>query len=159
MTALVWNILLALAWTMMTGAFTFENLTLGMVIGFIAFSATRRMPGVPSYSRRSLRALGLAGYLGRELVLANVRVAIDVVRPHGALTPAVLDVPLDARTDAEITLLAALITLTPGSTAIGISRDRRTMFVHMTNLGRADAELARQQVKQGFERRVLEVMR
>jgi multicomponent Na+:H+ antiporter subunit E len=82
-----------------------------------------------------------------------------MLRPTGSLRPAVIDVPLTARTDAEIALLAACVTLTPGSTAIALSADRTVMYVHLTNLGGGDFESARRSIKSGFERRILEILR
>jgi multicomponent Na+:H+ antiporter subunit E len=159
MNALIWNILLALVWTMVTGEFTPRSFLLGFLVGFVVLLLTHYVPGVPRYSWRPLRAVELGLYTAWQLVLANIRVAIDVSRPSRLLRPAVIDVPLDVKTDTEITLVAALITLTPGTTAVGLSRDRRTLYVHMTNLGAADVEEARRQIKDGFEQRVLEVMR
>jgi multicomponent Na+:H+ antiporter subunit E len=64
---------------------------------------------------------------------------------------------LDARTDAEIMLVANLISLTPGTLSLDISEDRRVLYIHVMFLD--DIEKTRQQIKQGLERRVLEVMR
>ena len=159
MTNFVWNLLLALAWTAITGTLTPENLALGMIVGFIALSATRPVQGLPGYSKRLWKALELALYVACELVLSNLRVALDVVRGPDGIRPAVVDIPLTARSDTEITLLAAVLTLTPGTTAIAVSPDRQTMYVHLANLRRQDVGRAREHIKSGFERRVLEVLR
>lgn len=159
MTTIVLNLLLALVWTAITGTFTAENFALGLLVGFVALAATRSVPGLPSYSRRSVNAALLGLYVGYELVLSNMRVALDILRGPASQHPAVIDVPLDVRTDVEITLLAAAITLTPGTTAIGVSPDQRTMYVHLTNLRGNDVASARASIKAGFERRVLEVFR
>jgi multicomponent Na+:H+ antiporter subunit E len=66
-------------------------------------------------------------------------------------------VPLDARTDIEITVLANLITMTPGSLAIDVSDDRRVMFVHSMFVD--DPEAFRRSIKESLERRVLELLR
>jgi multicomponent Na+:H+ antiporter subunit E len=66
-------------------------------------------------------------------------------------------VPLSARSDLEIFVVANLLSLTPGSLSVDLSRDRRTLYVHIMFLD--DPEKARQQIKDGLERRVLEVMR
>jgi multicomponent Na+:H+ antiporter subunit E len=72
--------------------------------------------------------------------------------------PGVIAVPLDARTDAEITLLANLITLTPGTLSIDVSADRKVLYIHTMDLG-DDPVRFRREIKEGFERRLLEVMR
>ncbi|MGD9115245.1 MAG: Na+/H+ antiporter subunit E, partial [Desulfobacterales bacterium] len=65
--------------------------------------------------------------------------------------------PLDARTDVEIMLVANLISLTPGTLSLDLSDDGRVLYIHVMFLD--DIEKTRQQIKQGLERRVLEVMR
>ena len=66
-------------------------------------------------------------------------------------------VPLDAETDVEITLLANLITMTPGSLSIDVSDDRGVIYVHSMFID--DPEEFRRTIKDDFERRVLELLR
>jgi multicomponent Na+:H+ antiporter subunit E len=73
--------------------------------------------------------------------------------------PGVVAIPLDARTDAEIVLLANLITLTPGSVSLDLSEDRRVLYVHAMYIDGGDVEAYRRAVKEGLERRVLELLR
>ncbi|MDA1010241.1 MAG: Na+/H+ antiporter subunit E [Chloroflexi bacterium] len=158
MNPLVWNILLALAWIAITGSFTALNFALGLAIGFVAIIVSQRIPGVPRYTRRSWHVLALAFYIGWEIVLSNIRVTRDLFAV-ARTRPALISVPIQARTDAEVTLLAALVTLTPGSTAIDLSPDGTHMFVHVTNLPDGGVEEARRVIQEGFERRILEVLR
>jgi multicomponent Na+:H+ antiporter subunit E len=73
------------------------------------------------------------------------------------LKPGVIAVPLDAKSDSEITLLSVLVTLTPGTLSIDVSADRRFLYVHTLFID--DLEEARRSIKTGIERRLLEVMR
>ena len=73
--------------------------------------------------------------------------------------PGVVAIPLDARTDVEITLLANLITLTPGSVSLDLSEDRRVLYVHAMYIVGGDVDAYRRAVKEGLERRVLELLR
>lgn len=73
--------------------------------------------------------------------------------------PGVVAIPLDARTDVEITLLANLITLTPGSVSLDLSEDRRVLYVHAMYIDGGDVEAYRRSIKEGLERRVLELLR
>jgi multicomponent Na+:H+ antiporter subunit E len=101
---------------------------------------------------RAVRAIGLAAFFAWELVLANVRVAADVMRPRTGIQPAVVAIPLDITTDAEILLLSMLINITPGSVTIDLSDDRRTLYVHVMHM--TSAEASRREIKHGLERRV-----
>ena len=98
------------------------------------------------------RAVGLAGFFIWELLVANVRVAADVLSPRTSIQPAVVAIPLDITSDAEILLLSALINITPGSVTIDLSADRRTLFVHVMHM--TSPEASRREIKTGFEQRV-----
>jgi multicomponent Na+:H+ antiporter subunit E len=101
--------------------------------------------------------LGFALFYVWELILANLRVAYDVLTPKPRIRPGVLAIPLQAKTDAEITMLANLITLTPGSVSLDVSSDRRFLYLHAMYI--ADVEKYRESIKEQMERRVLEVLR
>jgi multicomponent Na+:H+ antiporter subunit E len=103
-------------------------------------------------ARRGFRAVVLAVFFARELVVANLRVALDVLRPMEHLRPAVVAIPLDITSDAEILLLSMLINITPGSVTVDLSEDRKTLYVHVMHV--ESAEQSRHDVKVGFERRV-----
>ncbi len=98
------------------------------------------------------RAAALASFFAWELLVANVRVAADVLRPRTAIQPAVVAIPLDITSNAEILLLSALINITPGSVTIDLSEDRRTLFVHVMHM--TSPETSRVEIKTGFEQRV-----
>ena len=102
--------------------------------------------------RKVAHAIGLAAFFAWELLVANVRVALDVLRPRLAIRPAVVAIPLDITSDAEILLLSALINVTPGSVTIDLSDDRRTLFVHVMHM--TTPETSRVEIKTGFEQRV-----
>jgi multicomponent Na+:H+ antiporter subunit E len=79
--------------------------------------------------------------------------------PESYVCPGVVAIPLDARTDLEIALLANLITLTPGSVSLDLSEDRQVLYVHAMYIDGGDVEAYRRSVKDGLERRVLELLR
>jgi len=157
MKGLFWNVALALAWIAVTGDISPSNLFLGFALGFLVMVVMRRAVGVPDYGTRVLRVIGLMLFFLWELVKANLRVAYDVLTPPLYIRPAVIAVPLDARTDLEITLLANMITLTPGTLTLDVSADRSTLYVHA--MYGENPEAVRRSIKQGFERRLLEVLR
>ena len=100
---------------------------------------------------RTVQALRLAAFFAMELLLANFRVAADVLRGN-RMEPAVVAIPLDITSDGEILLLSMLINITPGSVTIDLSDDRRTLYVHVMHMKTADE--TRREIKDGFERRV-----
>lgn len=157
MNGLLLNILLALAWAALTGDFSASSLLSGFAIGFLLILFSQRIMSGPNYIRKVWRILELLVFLLYEILVSNVRVAIDVLRPTASLRPGIIAVPLDAQTDVEITLLVNLVMLTPGTLAIDVTSDRRELYLHTMNAD--DPAMVRAQIKDGFERRVLGVLR
>lgn len=157
MTALLWNILLALIWVAMSGQFTPGNFVVGLGLGLLLLIFTRRAVGSPNYIRKIGQVLNLALFFVWELILANLRVAYDVVTPRHHMRPGVIGVPLAARTDLEITVLSSMISLTPGTLSLDVSADRKILYIHAMYID--DVNAVRRKIKDGFERRVLEVLR
>jgi multicomponent Na+:H+ antiporter subunit E len=140
-----------------TGAFTPANFIAGFGLGLLVLYFTRRAVGAPEYITKVRLAIGLVIFFLKEMMIANLRVAYEVLTPRHNRRPGVVAVPLDARTDAEITLLANLITLTPGTLSLDVSADRSFLYVHAMYVD--DVNDVKRQIKDGFERRLLEVMR
>lgn len=150
------NLLLALAWVGLNGHFTLETLVAGTVLGRVVLLVLAKGQVLPSAEVRRLdSALSLLGYLLWQIVLANFRLTRDVLRIHHRMRPGVIQLPLTVTTDGEILLLAAMINITPGSVALDVTPDRRTMYVHVMNI--TTPEEARREIKNGFERRILKL--
>ncbi len=109
------------------------------------------------YKSRQIGVLVLF-YL-KELVAASLRVACEVLTPQDHMQPAVVAIPLEAETELEITLLANFITLTPGTLSIDVSADRKTLYVHEVYVESGDTDKVRQQIKDGFEKKILKITR
>ena len=149
---LLGSILLALVWAALQGEISLGILVVGYVVGYAILALLARGGVMPStLASRTARALELAAFFARELVVANFRVAADVVRGT-RIEPAVVAIPLDITTDGEILLLSMLINITPGSVTIDLSDDRRSLYVHVMHMTSPDA--TRREIKDGFERRV-----
>ena len=149
---LLGSILLALAWAALQGELTLTNLVVGYVIGYGVLALLARGGVMPAtLASRTTHAVALAAFFARELLVANFRVAADVLGRH-RIQPAVVGIPLDVTSDGEILLLSMLINITPGSVTIDLSDDRQTLYVHVMHMQSADA--TRREIKDGFERRV-----
>lgn len=151
------NILLALAWGLMTGSFTAPNLILGFVLGMGALYLIREQVGSLGYFRRAGRILSLALLFLYELLLSAWKVAVLVMSPKMDLKPGIFAYPLKVDRDFEITLLANLITLTPGTLSVDVSEDRSILYVHAVDC--SDPDSTRQDIAKGFERKIMEAFR
>jgi multicomponent Na+:H+ antiporter subunit E len=155
---LLGNMLLALAWAALQGEFSLATLLTGHVLGYLVLLSLVKggvLPPSP-YVGKVYRAIALAGFFLWELVRANLRLALDVATPSYQMKPGIVAIPLEATRDAEILLLAMMINLTPGSVALDVSDDRTLMYVHVMYMESPDA--ARAEIKDGFERRIMELL-
>lgn len=151
------NILLAFAWAMAHGSLDIRHLTVGFLLGFVVLAIAGALFGHNVYARKMIAILRLTLTFLWHLLIANFRVAADVLSPSHRMRPAVIAVPLDVTTDQEITLLANMITLTPGSLTLDVSKDRRVLYVHVAYA--ADVERARREIKDSYEAPLLRVTR
>lgn len=157
MKAFWWNVALALVWAFAFGEMTLASLTIGFVLGFLVLWLTQGLLDTTSYCLRIPKLIEFIGFFLWELLLANLRVAYDVLTPRHHMRPGIICLPLDAETDMEITMLANLITLTPGTLSLDVSEDRKILFIHSMYISDPESDAAK--IKQGFERRLLEVVR
>lgn len=148
---------LALVWAAVTGAFTLLNLLLGAVIGAMAVLFIRDRVEHPHMMRRFVRTLSLAALFFYELALSAARVAMLVISPgmKKRLSPGIIAYPLSVTSDLQITLLANLITLTPGTLSVDVSDDRKTLYIHVLEMNDREDVIA--SIKNGFEARIIEV--
>ncbi len=157
MKTFLFNLLLALAWTAITGYFYPGNFIFGFILAFMILRSVQERGASSRYFQKVASVTRFIGFFAKELIKANLRVAYDVMTPKHHMRPGVVAIPLDVRTDAEITLLANLITLTPGTLSLDVSSDRKTLYIHAMYI--KDTEETRRSVKEGFERRVMEIFR
>jgi len=157
MNLLLINLLLMLAWVFVTSSFSEVNLLFGFLLGLVAIFLIREQVGTISYLVRIRRIISLALLFLKELVLSAVRVAVLVLRPNMNLKPGIFAFPLTVDRDFEIALLANMITLTPGTLSVDVSPDRRFLYVHAVNC--SDIEAGKEDIANGFERKILEAFR
>jgi multicomponent Na+:H+ antiporter subunit E len=152
-----WNLLLAATWVMMSGSFGLLNYIFGFVIGYVVILLmSRSVSALTDYPRRLPRTIYFLLYFIGELIKANIKVAIDIITPTFLGKPGVIGVELDAKTNLEITLIANVISLTPGTLSLDVSADKKILFVHVMYLINEDE--VRAELKD-LEQRLLKVMR
>ncbi len=150
------NILLAIIWVVLTNQFTPTNFVAGFLLAYLLIGLTERVIGDGRYFVRIRHVISFGLFFVYELVLASVRVLGTVLSPRPEVKPGIVAIPLDVRSDVAIMLLANLITLTPGTLSLDTSADRRVLYVHTMQLD--DPEAFRRQIKDGFERRLMEIL-
>jgi multicomponent Na+:H+ antiporter subunit E len=166
---LVLNLVLAVAWMALQSSFTIADFIVGFVFSFAIVALVQRTLGqgvyplrrrrdLPPESRNyALRTWHLFSFLIYgfwSIIKANIDVARVVLSPRMNIKPGFVAVPLDIESDVGITILANIITLTPGTVTIDVASDRKQLYIHALNVGDPDA--LRHDIKHDFERRIRE---
>jgi multisubunit Na+/H+ antiporter MnhE subunit len=84
-----------------------------------------------SLARRVRAGIALAAVFLYDIVASSLAVARIVLAPNPRPQPAIVVIPVDARTDWGVALFAYLVSLTPGSTCLHVADDRRSLYVHL----------------------------
>lgn len=94
----------------------------------------------------------------KELAMANYQVAKLALSPSAKLNPGFISVPLEAKSDFEITSFANSITLTPGTISVHIPEDRHCIIMHAIDVGN-DLDALRTGTKNALEAPILRFTR
>jgi multicomponent Na+:H+ antiporter subunit E len=127
MSGLARNFVLALIWALLTNDLSVRGLAVGFVLGLGALAMDRshaRYVGTVFASARLLLVFLHA------VVVANVQLAVDVLRPRPRFDPAIVRFDAPDLGPSRLVLLATLVSLTPGSLTIGTDPGSRSLFVH-----------------------------
>ncbi len=149
------SLLLLLTWILASQAVDLGTILLGVLLAIVIPRITTPFwPDAPT--RVALGPLlRLTLLVIRDIVIANVRVALLIVGPAHRLRPRFLVVPVDLRQPFAITLFANIISLTPGTVSSNLSGDRRSLLVHGLDIDDPDAAIA--DMKHRYERPLREV--
>ncbi|WP_261884166.1 Na+/H+ antiporter subunit E [Vibrio pelagius] len=151
------NLFLALAWMLLNGNYTSIDFILGFVVGFFALWLSQPFGLKTSYFRRFSALVSLFFFFCYEMMISVAKVVWDVVTPTHLSEPDIVYVPLDVKSDLEISLLANMVSLTPGSLSLDVTPDKKHLVVHA--MFAPEHEKVIQEIKDGLEKRILEVTR
>lgn len=157
MSAFLWNLLLALLWAAVRGQVDGPNLLTGFVLGFIlvGFMDPSRFPS--AYAARVWHLVQLVGRVWWEVLVSSLLVAYDIITPRLRAQPAIYRYEMEARTEAEVTLLSLIVTFTPGTLGLEVSEDGRALYVHV--MFATDRETFRRRLRERLELPLLRVLR
>jgi len=150
------NLLLSFIWVALTGSMYYSNFLFGFLLGFFILWIMNKNEEDSRYFLRVPKIIGFAFYFLKEMLLANLQVAYDVITPNYFFKPGIVRFPLMATTDLEINLLSMFISLTPGTVLLDVSEDKKDIFIHVMYLNNREKFIARMQYS---ERRILEIVR
>jgi multicomponent Na+:H+ antiporter subunit E len=139
------------------GGLTPRNLVVGLVAGYLLLWLVARFQRKQvKYFIKTPLFFSFLAYYAWELLKSNAVILYEILTPGLDMRPGVIGIPIRAKTDLEITILANLITMTPGTLSLDISPDRRTLYIHAMYIH--DPEALRKDIQENLERRVLELL-
>lgn len=156
-TPFLMNLLLAFVWLALGGNFSLTNFLFGFLMSFAIMWIISLNSEDRKYFKIAPKMVGFVFFFLYELTKANIQVAIEVMTPKNNMKPGIVRYPLDAKTDFEITVLANLISLTPGTCSLDVSTDRKVLYIHSMYI--EDKEQFIMDIKTGFERKLLAIVR
>jgi len=150
------TLLLTLAWLLMVNRFSLNSLLFGLALGIIIpFITSPYWPDRPTLRNPLMIAEYILVVL-YDIVVANIVVArLILFKRNDDLHPAWVCIPLELRTPEAITVLAATITLTPGTVSADTSDHGHSLLVHC--LDAPDPGAVRDEIKERYERRLMEI--
>lgn len=150
------TILLTVVWMMLYNTVSLGTIVFGLILGILIPIITApywpnrpKLKNFPMIVEYSLVVLW-------DIVVANFIVARTILFvPNREINSTWVTIPLDIRTPEAITALAGTITMTPGTVSADTSADGRSLLVHCLN--DKDTDAVRDQIKQRYERRLMEI--
>lgn len=149
---------LAAGWLLLAGL-SVAHVVLALAVALALPHFTRRFVGEAMGHIRGWRGLARAAPFALlvtwDIVVANIAVARLVLGPPGRLRPAYVEVPLELEQPLAISLLASIVTMTPGTVSSDLSDDRRRLLVHVLDAPDPAAVVA--QIKARYEQPLTEI--
>ncbi len=149
------SVLLLLLWLLLNNSAAPGHIVLGTVLGLLIPLFTRRVWPTPLLLARPGLLLPYAGRVFGDIIVANFAVARIVLGPAEAVRPGFVRVPLDLQGDFPLTMLASVVSLTPGTVSADIAEERDHLLVHALSVD--DEEALVQLIQTRYEAPIKEI--
>lgn len=151
------NILFGFLWMFMSNGYNSEYFVVGFFWGMVVLVVFKKLLPGHLYFVYLYKWLKLILLLLVELIKADIAVFKLMFKPNLEVNPAIVEYPLDIKKGWQITLLANMITLTPGTVTVNVSHDNSKLFIHRLDTDDIPGEI--EAIKSSFEKAILEVDR
>lgn len=151
------NIIVAILWMFLSESYTFAAFFSGYVIGIFLLLLLDRLIPDTFYLQRGVKSLKLVVLFSKELILSNLQIIKYVYRPNLNLKPVLFTYNMNLKSNWEITLLANLISMTPGTLSVAISENNKQLFIHAIDESIVEDTL--KTIEHTFEKTIKEVSR
>ena len=151
------NVVLALVWMFLSHSYNPSSFIVGYLLGILILLGFRKFFNSRFYLIRVWAVIKLVFLFIKELIMANIAVLKVIIKPKLDMKPGIFALKTDLKKPWEITLLANLITLTPGTLVVDVSDDNSTLYIHAMDIN--DVQLEIDGIKNSFEKAIMEVSR
>jgi len=153
------NLFIATLWLLLQDEITpqFTTFLMGFVVGIGILYVMHRFYGTQFYLRRVFSIIKLLWLFNWELLLSSYNVLKQITTPKLNITPGIFTYKTRLNGDWEITALALLLTLTPGSVVMEVSEEGDMFYIHAMDIEQSKDAVIRSIGK--FEEAIMEVTR
>ncbi|WP_087973756.1 Na+/H+ antiporter subunit E [Oceanobacillus rekensis] len=153
------NVFIAVLWTLISDEdeLKFTTLVMGYLVGICIVFLMHRFFGERFYLSRFFALVKLLFIFNVELFSSTILVLKHILSPKIRIKPGIFKYETDLRGEWEITGLALLLTLTPGSVVIQVTPEGDAVYVHAMDVEESKEMLLRSLGK--FERAIMGVTR
>lgn len=153
------NIAIALLWMLFQAEDQFQFVTFaqGYVVGIAILFLMHRFFGDRFYLSRFFAVIKLVLLFVSELLNSSYFVLKHILSPKIKIRPGIFRYETDLSSDWEVSLLAMLLTLTPGSVVMEVKPEGNVFYVHAMDIERSKDMLLQSLAK--FEKAIKGVTR
>lgn len=149
------SLMMAGSWLLLQHSLALPQLITAAVLALVVPRLLHGFLGAATHPRAPGTVIRLVLLVVWDIVVANMTVARIVLSPTSDPQPAWVRVALDAESPTAITLLAAIITMTPGTVSCVVDDQRREILVHALDC--SDPEALAADIKARYEAPLKEI--
>lgn len=146
-----------LLWLLLNNGLSWASSLLGLILAILLPLFCKRFWPDPPRTIRIGSACKLFVIVLHDIVVASLQVARIIVTPKADINPAFIEVPLELRDPFVATILASIVSLTPGTVSVDVDQQRWVLHVHALNVDDRDELVAA--IKQRYEKGLQETFK
>lgn len=153
------NLFIAFLWVLLKDedVLRIQTIATGFILGSFIVLLMRRFFGGTFYLHRCLSVIKLILIFISELFQSTVVVIKHILSPKINIEPGIFSYKTILKGDWEVTTLALLLTLTPGSVVMEVNEEGNVFYIHAMDIKRYKGDLERS--LKVFEKAIMEVTR
>lgn len=152
-------ILILTVWIILAGGVTLEILFLGVVVSLIAtylfgdmlFRFSSKKFRLKKFLKKLLMIIAFIPIFFYEALISAIEVAGHVFEKDPSFSPGIVKVKTELTNVSALTILANLITLTPGTLTLDFDKSERVFYIHWIDVKTREEAEKRKEIIERFE--------